>query len=286
VTSLPGVNRMTAYSPQDPEAFKLTREAGNIAQFGIGSSEKANRTHRADVDSVAQYRALVLDSGGLDSATLAHQLKAEGSLGYLLSFDYGQRHGRELDCARQCAAHLGVPHDVIDIRDVGRKLTRSVLTGAGLVPQGYYTEQSMQSTVVPNRNAIFLSIACAIAVENDLNAVAAAMHGGDHATYPDCRPAFIKAFADMQRLALDGIAEVELEAPFLTWRKADIVRLGARLGVPFAQTWSCYRGEEKHCGRCGTCVAPREAFHVAGVEDPTPYTDPHYWTDARRGHAG
>jgi 7-cyano-7-deazaguanine synthase len=133
------------------------------------------------------------------------------------------------------------------------------------------------------RNAIFPCHAFGIAAAKGLNVVAAGTPGSDHCIYPDCRPAFVGAFAAMQRLALERVAQIALEAPFLTWRKADIVGLGRRLGVPFAETWSCYKARQ-HCGRCGTCVARRETFHIAGVKDPTAYDEPDYWLETRRGH--
>jgi 7-cyano-7-deazaguanine synthase len=206
------------------------------------------------------------------------------SLVHLVSFAYGQRHVCELDYARRCAARLAVTHDVIDITDVGRRLTGSALTGGEEVPEGHYAADSMRLTVVANRNAIMLSIAFGLAVAKRAEAVAAAVHGGDHFIYPDCRPAFVDAFASMQRLALDGVAQIALATPYLRCSKADIVREGARLGVPFAETWSCYKGGERHCGRCGTCVERCEAFHLAGVPDPTSYDDADYWRTARRDY--
>ncbi|MFZ5789272.1 MAG: 7-cyano-7-deazaguanine synthase QueC [Pseudomonadota bacterium] len=229
-------------------------------------------------------KTIVVCSGGLDSVTLAHKAAAEGALLRLLSFDYGQRHKKELDHARRCAERLKAPHDLVDIAAVGRLLTGSALTGGGAVPDGHYAEETMRATVVPNRNAIMLAIAFGVAVAQQADAVAAAVHGGDHFIYPDCRPAFVEAFAAMQRAALDGLANIALVTPFLTLGKADIVREGARLGVPFAETWSCYKGGALHCGRCGTCVERREAFHLAGVEDPTAYEDPDYWIEAVREH--
>lgn len=227
-------------------------------------------------------KTLVVCSGGLDSVTLAHKIAAEESLTHLVSFDYGQRHKKELEYARRCAARLGATHEVIDITDIGRRLTGSALTHGATVPDGHYAEETMRLTVVPNRNAIMLAIAFGVAVAKEAQAVAAAVHGGDHFIYPDCRPPFVKAFATMQRFALDGFAQIALETPFLRRSKADIVREGARLGVPFEETWSCYKGGDRHCGRCGTCVERREAFHLAGVDDPTVYDDPDYWLEARR----
>jgi len=140
----------------------------------------------------------------------------------------------------------------------------------------------MRVTVVPNRNAIMFAIAFGLAAANREDAVAVAVHGGDHFIYPDCRPAFVDAFAAMQRWALDGMGNVAFRAPFLHFGKAEIVRAGAGLGVPFAETWSCYKGGARHCGRCGTCVERREAFHLAEVDDPTAYDDPDYWIEACR----
>jgi 7-cyano-7-deazaguanine synthase len=229
-------------------------------------------------------RTLVVCSGGLDSVTLAHRVAAEGLLIRLVSFDYGQRHRKELDYARACAQRLGTGHDVLDMGDIGRRLGGSALTADVAVPEGHYAEDSMRVTVVPNRNAIMLTIAFGIAMTRGAAAVAAAVHGGDHFIYPDCRPAFVEAFAAMQRHALDGFAEIALATPFLHWSKADVVREGARLGVPFAETWSCYKGGARHCGRCGTCVERREAFDLAGIGDPTDYDDADYWHEARRAY--
>jgi 7-cyano-7-deazaguanine synthase len=139
---------------------------------------------------------------------------------------------------------------------------------------------------VPNRNAILLTIAFGLAAAEGYDAVAIAVHGGDHFIYPDCRPDFVEAFRRMQAKALDGYASVDLLAPFVDGSKADIVRAGARVGTPFERTWSCYKGGEVHCGRCGTCVERREAFHLAGVADPTAYADPDFWQGAVAGRAG
>ncbi len=222
-------------------------------------------------------KTLVVCSGGLDSVSLAHMVAAERTLAGLITFDYGQRHRREIDCAASCAERLGVPHDIVDIAGVGRALGGSALTDDIAVPDGHYAEETMRVTVVPNRNAIMLTIAFGIAAARRIEAVAAAVHGGDHFIYPDCRPAFVEAFAAMQAAALDGDPAVALHTPFLRGPKSDIVTVGARHGTPFAETWSCYKGGALHCGRCGTCVERREAFHIAGVTDPTEYEDPDFW---------
>ena len=216
-------------------------------------------------------------SGGLDSAVLAHHLRDHGWGLRLLSFDYGQRHAKELDCARVLAAALGARHDVVDLRSVGRLLAGSALTDAGVdVPDGHYTDESMRATVVANRNAVFVQAAVGAAVAEGAAAVALGIHAGDHAIYPDCRPEFVEAAEHLARVANEGFA-VEgftVLAPFLRWSKADIVRRGAELGVPFADTWSCYKGGDVHCGTCGTCTERREAFADIGVDDPTKYAVP------------
>jgi 7-cyano-7-deazaguanine synthase len=226
-------------------------------------------------------KTVVLCSGGIDSATLAYKVAAERQLDRLVSFDYGQRHRREIEYAARIAAELGARHDVVDITALGRFLTSSALIAGGdAVPDGHYAQDNMKSTVVPNRNAIMLSIAFGIAAGAQANAVGIAVHSGDHFIYPDCRPAFVEAFRAMQACALEDLWEVELYAPFTGTDKAGIVAEGARLNVPFGLTWSCYKGGEQHCGRCGTCVERREAFHLAGISDPTQYQDPDYWLQA------
>ncbi|SNT73996.1 7-cyano-7-deazaguanine synthase QueC [Paracoccus seriniphilus] len=225
-------------------------------------------------------KTLVICSGGLDSVSLAHITANEHQLTRLVSFDYGQRHRKELGFAQAAAARLGVPFHLIDMRGIGAALSGSALTDEIDVPDGHYAEETMRITVVPNRNAIMLSIGFGIAAAQGDEAVATAVHGGDHFIYPDCRPGFTRAFEAMQQAALQGYADVRLHTPFVRESKAEIVRQGAAHGTPFAETWSCYKGGEIHCGRCGTCVERREAFHLAGVSDPTPYADPDYWITA------
>ncbi|MCF1482561.1 MULTISPECIES: 7-cyano-7-deazaguanine synthase QueC [Rhizobium/Agrobacterium group] len=228
-------------------------------------------------------KILVVCSGGLDSVSLADKMAAEHELIGLISFDYGQRHKKELDFAALAAKRLGVPHQIIDMTNIGASLTGSALTDDLDVPDGHYAEETMKITVVPNRNAIMLAIAFGVAAARKADAVALAVHGGDHFIYPDCRPGFIDAFQIMQAHALEGYADVKLLAPFVTVSKADIVTEGAKYGTPFDQTWSCYKGGARHCGRCGTCVERREAFHLAGVTDPTDYEDPDFWVSATSG---
>ena len=225
-------------------------------------------------------KTIVICSGGLDSVTLAHKVASEHELLALVTFDYGQRHKKEMDYAEACAKRLGAPFIPVDMANIGALLSGSALTDEIDVPDGHYAEETMKITVVPNRNAIMLAIAFGIASARGADAVAAAVHGGDHFIYPDCRPDFVEAFETMQRHALDGMNEIKLYTPFVHVPKSEIAAEGARLGVPFEETWSCYKGGEKQCGRCGTCVERIEAFDLAGVTDPTDYADPDYWKQA------
>ena|SRR5436305_10708302 len=218
-------------------------------------------------------KAVAIVSGGLDSVTLAYLLHAQGYDLHLLSFDYGQRHKKELAFAKLCAQRLNAEFHVIDLSDLGKLLKGSALTDDIPVPDGHYAAPTMAVTVVPNRNAIMLSIAYGIAVTENAEVVAIGAHGGDHFIYPDCRPSFVAAFDAMQRQATEGFRheKLRLEAPFIHMGKHDIVKVGTDLQVPYADTWSCYKGGEKHCGQCGTCYERREAFELASVPDPTAY---------------
>lgn len=218
--------------------------------------------------------AIVVASGGLDSTVLAFWLAASGSELTLLSFNYGQRHRVELDHAVEIALVLNCPHEIVNLAELGRPLGGSALTDSVVpVPDGYYTDESMRATIVPNRNAIMLDIAVAVAVARKAAAVAFGAHAGDHAIYPDCRPEFVEQFARTASVANEGLlaADFEIVAPFLAQSKADIVHIGAALHVPFERTWSCYRGGEVHCGTCGTCTERREAFAHNNIIDPTIY---------------
>ena len=202
--------------------------------------------------------------------TLVHELDNEGHSLHLLSFDYGQRHARELAYARKCAERLGVTYDEIDLSSIGKLLKGSALTdGTVLVAKGHYAYDTMSATVVPNRNTIMLAVAYGIAVSEGSAAVAIGIHSGDHLLYPDCRPEFIEAFEQMEKTATEQ--DIQLLVPFLHLSKSEIVTIGENLGVPFQDTWSCYEGGDVHCGLCGTCIERREAFELAGIRDPTVY---------------
>jgi 7-cyano-7-deazaguanine synthase len=217
--------------------------------------------------------AVVTLSGGMDSTTaLAWTLRTHDAV--TLSFDYGQRHRKELDAAKAVAQHYNVEHHTVDLRSVGRLLTGSALTDSSVdVPEGHYAADTMKATVVPNRNAIMASVAIGVASSRDAEHVVLGVHAGDHAVYPDCRPEFLHQLQKLVDVAREGFSSPSVIAPFLRQSKTDIARMGVELDAPLHLTWSCYVGGEKHCGRCGTCVERYEAFRDAGVVDPTSYAD-------------
>ncbi|MBF1626893.1 MAG: 7-cyano-7-deazaguanine synthase QueC [Prevotella sp.] len=212
--------------------------------------------------------SVIIVSGGLDSITLLYD-KAE-TIALAISFDYGQNHSKkELPYAEYHCQKLGIPHITIPLTFMHQYFKSSLLEGAEAIPEGHYEEENMKSTVVPFRNGIMLAIATGIAESHELKRVYIANHGGDHTIYPDCRPEFIDA---MDKATSAGtFVDVRVEAPYTNISKADIVRRGTALGIDYAKTWSCYKGSEMHCGKCGTCVERKEAFADAGVEDPTEY---------------
>lgn len=221
---------------------------------------------------------IVICSGGMDSVVLA-TLLAEANDIHMVSFDYGQRHKKELDYARMNAGFLGLRHTIVPVGFLSSMLPGSALTDNAVdVPEGHYADDNMRLTVVPNRNSIMLNIATGIAVAEKANFVATAVHSGDHAVYPDCRPEFIAATSAALKLGNEGFATefFQITAPFVYLTKADICKLGDGLGVNYTYTWSCYKGGENHCGRCGTCVERKEAFQISKVSDPTKYDDPDY----------
>lgn len=214
--------------------------------------------------------ALIVLSGGMDSVTMLHEYKS--SIALAVNFTYGSNHNaRELECARWNCEQLGIELVVIDLAFMGQYFESSLLSGADAIPEGHYEDENMRSTVVPFRNGIMLSVAAGLAESRGLKAVMIANHAGDHAIYPDCRAAFIKAMG--QAIAEGTYEHLELRAPYTLLTKGQIAERGKRIGVDYAHTYSCYKGREKHCGKCGTCVERKEALAAAGIPDPTKYED-------------
>lgn len=215
---------------------------------------------------------VVIYSGGMDSFTLLHLARARGLNVHALSFNYGQRHVRELEAAKAVCEAERIPHKVIDIRAMSEVMSGSSLTSDIDVPEGHYEEDSMKATVVPNRNMILLSLATGYAVTVGAQAVWYGAHGGDHAIYPDCRPEFVEKMDAVCRVA--NYEPVGIEAPFMHLDKGEILAEGLKLNLDYSQTWTCYNGREKACGRCGSCVERLEAFAAHGIQDPLAYEEP------------
>ena len=212
--------------------------------------------------------SVIIVSGGMDSITMLYEFKDQIALG--VSFNYGSNHNnREIPFAEMHCKRLGIPHITIDLGFMPQYFKSSLLEGADAIPEGNYDEENMKSTVVPFRNGIMLSIAVGIAESHRLKRVYIANHGGDHAIYPDCRPEFITAIDAAAKAGT--YIHVGVEAPYTHWRKEDIALRGHQLGINYAETWSCYKGGEKHCGTCGTCRERKEAFRLAHLQDPTEY---------------
>ena len=208
-------------------------------------------------------KAVVLSSGGLDSSTLLYVMAERGLELFPLSILYGQRHDKEIFAAREIALSLNLDSRLVDL-GVLRELLPSALTGNGNIPEGHYEAANMSQTVVPGRNLIFLSVATGYAEGLGATVVAYAAHSGDHEIYPDCRLEFVKSAQATIELGYG----INLLAPFINLTKADIVKEGLRLGVPYRHTWSCYNGKERPCLKCGTCIERTEAFLLNDVKDP------------------
>ena len=211
-------------------------------------------------------RAVLVYSGGLDSTTLLYEYK--DSIALAVSFDYGSKHNkRELEFAVLNCKRLGIRHLVIPLEFMGKYFRSDLLIGGGDIPEGSYADENMKSTVVPFRNGIMLSIAAGLAESYELDAIMLANHSGDHAIYPDCRPEFIEGMAAaVEAGTYNGVKVV---SPYCNMTKREIALRGRELGVDFSLTYSCYKGGEKHCGKCGTCVERKEALEGF---DPTEYS--------------
>ena len=215
-------------------------------------------------------KVVVLCSGGMDSVVALHWAAREHHVALVASFDYGAKHNhRELPFAAEHAAKLGVSHEVVSLDFINRLFTSDLLKSGREIPEGHYEAANMKQTVVPFRNGIMLAIAGGLAESMRADGLVIAAHGGDHAIYPDCREDFMRAMGEA--MALGTYAGVRLLRPFITMSKSQIAIEGTRLGVDLARTWSCYKGGDVHCGKCGTCVERREAFAIAGLVDPTRY---------------
>lgn len=215
-------------------------------------------------------KLVVLLSGGLDSTTLLYAMQHEHEVIAALSFDYGSKHNhRELPMAEYHSKKLGIRHVIMPLSFINDFFTSDLLKSGGAIPEGHYAAENMKQTVVPARNAIMLSLAAGFAESHHAHGIAYGAHTGDHFIYRDCRREFLEPMTEALREGTD--AAIELLNPFVGMDKKAIVQRGQELHVDYAKTWSCYKGEERHCGSCGTCVERREAFLLGGVPDPTEY---------------
>lgn len=220
---------------------------------------------------MSDEKAVVVYSGGMDSLTVLHFAMQNHKEVFPISFNYGQRHKKELDCAAKVCADQGLTHKVVDITSIQELLGGSALTDDIDVPEGHYADENMKKTVVPNRNMILISLAVGYAESLGAKVVYLGAHSGDHAIYPDCRPEFIEAVKYAAEKGTYG--GVSVYAPFISTDKEGILRVGHELGVNYADSWTCYKGLEKACGKCGSCVERLEAFANIGIEDPVEYEE-------------
>ena len=214
-------------------------------------------------------KVVVIFSGGMDSFTVLNRAIKDGKQVFPLTFDYGQRHVKEIECASAVCKELGVEHKVIDISAINQLLAGSSLTDDIDIPEGHYEEESMKSTVVPNRNMILISLAVGYAVSVGASQVYYGAHSGDHAIYPDCRPEFVEKMNDVCQIA--NYEPVEIFSPYLNVDKTAILTDGLKMGLDYSKTWTCYNGREKACGKCGACQERLEAFRDNNATDPIPY---------------
>lgn len=212
--------------------------------------------------------SVIILSGGMDSVTLLYDKIKDIAL--VVTFDYGSNHNkREIEFAKYHCEQLNIEHIIIPLEFIHKYFKSSLLEGADAIPEGHYADDNMRSTVVPFRNGIMLSIACGIAESRGLKRVMIANHAGDHSIYPDCRATFIDAMS--KAMTLGTYENIKIYAPYTCISKTDIAIIGKGLGIDYSKTYSCYRGGETHCGKCGTCVERKEALHDAGIEDLTEY---------------
>lgn len=214
-------------------------------------------------------KAVVVYSGGMDSFTVLNTAIQNGLDVYALSFNYGQKHSKELEVAELVCKELNISHKVVDITAINSLMANSSLTGDDDIPEGHYEDGNMKSTVVPNRNMVLLSMAIAYAVSLEAEKVYYGAHSGDHHIYPDCRPEFVEAMNAVSKIA--NYQSVKIVTPFLHSSKGDILKAGLDMKLNYSKTWTCYNGREKSCGKCGACYERLEAFSEQSTTDPLDY---------------
>lgn len=213
-------------------------------------------------------KAVVILSGGLDSTTLLYDVKNQGYDVYALSFNYNQKHKKELQFAKMTCKKMKISHKIIDLK-VLNDIAPSALTRNIEMPEGNYMDENMKITVVPNRNMVMISLAASYSIGIGCKKIFYGAHSGDHTIYPDCRPEFIKAMKDALKIC--DWNEVKLLAPYEQYSKMEIVDRGTILGVDYSLTWTCYNGGKLACGKCGSCMERLEAFERNSIKDPLKY---------------
>jgi 7-cyano-7-deazaguanine synthase len=218
--------------------------------------------------------AVIIASGGIDSTTLLYKLIHDRYQLRALTFLYGQKHLKETNFATNIYKNLSLEYKIVDISGIKDLISGSALTDVNVnipeVPETMDYYDTLKSTIVPNRNSIFLTLAVAYAQQLNCNIIFYGAHHSDRGVYPDCRKEFIESFEHSQRLANDN-DKIKIMAPFVDMDKAEIVKIGNKLAVPYDKTWSCYKGLELHCGQCSSCRERKRAFRQSGIEDPTVY---------------
>lgn len=212
----------------------------------------------------------IILSGGMDSITLLYFImsKTDKSNIKALSINYGQKHKKELIKAIELCDELNIDHKIVNISEVQNLLESSLTKNNQKIPEGYYAKETMKQTVVPNRNAIMLSIAYGYAISNGSDLLLFGAHAGDHFIYPDCRPLFSEALDVALQIGNEGFGNVKILAPFIYKTKTEVCKIGLELNMPYEKTWSCYKGEERPCLKCGTCVERVLSFNDNKVQDP------------------
>ncbi len=222
-------------------------------------------------DLPVSNRVVIILSGGLDSTTLLHRLLTKKYEIFAVTFNYGQKHSKEIEYAKLTCQKLNIPHKIVSLENINQAgfFGNSSLTSTIDIPEGHYANKNMMSTVVPNRNMIMLSLAIAYAISIKSSEIYYGAHAGDHIIYPDCRPDFVSAMQNVAKYC--HYWPIKIQAPYLHITKADIVKEGLQFNVDYSLTWTCYKGEEKACGKCGSCTERLEAFSQNDSKDPIQY---------------
>ena len=210
-------------------------------------------------------KILIIFSGGVDSFTLMHTALKKLYYVEAISFNYGQKHVKEISYAKKACQELDVKHEIVNL-DIGNILSHSALVGRKNIPEGNYDKEKMKQTVVPNRNMVMISVAASLAIKNKLDYLWYAAHSGDHEIYPDCRPEFIAKMSEV--LSICDYHKINFEAPFQDLSKSEIIKVGLDMNLDYSKAWTCYEGKEKPCSKCSACLERAASFQANQAKDP------------------